>query len=128
MEPHPRIHDNGNVLPAVQVYYERIMIKGKQRGYEQQEQGGMTKENKGKWKIIENNNNTKGLPLQVFYHVLSCSFMRLIRSVTFWHVLCESYSISHVLLLDLLPGINTARCSPSCTVVLISSTLLPECV
>ena len=64
----------------------------------------------------------------VFYHVLSCSFMRLICSVTFWHVLCESYSISHVLLLDLLPGINTARCSPSCTVVSISSTLLPECV
>ena len=63
MEPQPRIHDNSRVMLTVHVYYERKVIKGKQRGYEQQGQGEMTKENKGKWKIIENNNNTKGLPL-----------------------------------------------------------------
>ena len=72
MEPQPRIHDNSRVMLTVHVYYERKVIKGRQRGYEQQGQGEMTKENKGKWKIIENNNNTKGLPLQSWHFENLC--------------------------------------------------------
>ena len=69
MEPQPRIHDNSKIVLTVQVYYERTIIKGEQRGYEQQGQGEMTKENKGKWKIIENNNNSLIYNDQKYYRI-----------------------------------------------------------
>ena len=85
MEPQPRIHDNSKIMLTVQVYYERTIIKGEQRGYEQQGQGEMTKENKGKWKIIENNNNTKGLPLHTYTKGTITSFLDI--------AICQTVSV-----------------------------------